>query len=317
MGSDGLARALLDALPDSTAVLDHSGGILAVNRAWRMFAVDNGGQTGATGVGMNYLELCQRSAADGCADATAAAAGLRAVLDGAAVQREVEYACPSPAVDRWFLLRVTPLTGDKTGAVASHINITRWKLAGQELAGRAASDPLTGLANRVLLRTRLIAALAGRRDRPAELAGLAGLAGVTGVAGVTGMAGVAGLASASTGLLYLDVDQLPVINDSYGRDAGDEVLLTIGHRLRSQVRGQDTVARLGGGQFAVLAPRISGDSLGALRCRVAAALEQPHLIHGHLVRVPVRIGAHLAALGDPADSALRRAGVACGACPQS
>jgi diguanylate cyclase (GGDEF)-like protein len=300
MGSDGLAHALLDALPDSTAVLDHSGGILAVNRAWRMFAVDNGGQTGATGVGMNYLELCERSAADGCADATAAAAGLRAVLDGAAVQREVEYACPSPAVDRWFLLRVTPLPGDKTGAVASHINITRWKLAEQELAGRAAADPLTGLANRGLLRTRLSAALAGRRDRPADLAGLAGLAG---------------LAAASTGLLYLDVDQLPVINDSYGRDAGDEVLLTIGHRLRSQVRGQDTVARLGGGQFAVLAPRISGDTLGALRCRVAAALEQPHLIHGHLVRVPVRIGAHLAALGDPADSVLRRAGVACGTCP--
>lgn len=300
MGSDGLAGALLDALPDSTAVLDHSGGILAVNRAWRMFAVDNGGQTGGTGVGMNYLELCERSAADGCADATAAAAGLRAVLDGAAVQRELEYACPSPAVDRWFLLRVTPLPGDKTGAMASHINITRWKLAEQELAGRAAADPLTGLANRGLLRTRLSAALAGRRDRPADLAGLAGLAG---------------LAAASTGLLYLDVDQLPVINDSYGRDAGDEVLLTIGHRLRSQVRGQDTVARLGGGQFAVLAPRISGDTLGALRCRVAAALEQPHLIHGHLVRVPVRIGAHLAALGDPADSVLRRAGVACGTCP--
>jgi diguanylate cyclase (GGDEF)-like protein len=300
MGSDGLAGALLDALPDSTAVLDHSGGILAVNRAWRMFAVDNGGQTGATGVGMNYLELCERSAADGCADATAAAAGLRAVLDGAAVQRELEYACPSPAVDRWFLLRVTPLPGDKTGAMASHINITRWKLAERELAGRAAADPLTGLANRGLLRTRLSAALAGRRDRPADLAGLAGLAG---------------LAAASTGLLYLDVDQLPVINDSYGRDAGDEVLLTIGHRLRSQVRGQDTVARLGGGQFAVLAPRISGDTLGALRCRVAAALEQPHLIHGHLVRVPVRIGAHLAALGDPADSVLRRAGVACGTCP--
>jgi diguanylate cyclase (GGDEF)-like protein len=308
MGSDGLARALLDALPDSTAVLDHSGDILAVNRAWQMFAVDNGGRTGATGVGMNYLELCERSAADGCADATAAAAGLRAVLDGTAVQREVEYACPSPAVDRWFLLRVTPLPGDNTGAVASHINITRWKLAEQELAGRAAADPLTGLANRGLLRTRLSAALAGRRDRPADLACPADLAG---------LAGLAGLAAASTGLLYLDVDQLPVINDSYGRDAGDEVLLTIGHRLRSQVRGQDTVARLGGGQFAVLAPRISGDALGALRCRVAAALEQPHLIHGHLVRVPVRIGAHLAALGDPADSALRRAGVACGTCPQS
>jgi diguanylate cyclase (GGDEF)-like protein len=314
MGSDGLARALLDALPDSTAVLDHDGGILAVNRAWRMFAVDNGGQTGATGVGMNYLELCERSAADGCADATAAAAGLRAVLDGSAVHRELEYACPSPAVNRWFLLRITPLAGDKTGALASHSNITRRKLAEQELALRAAADPLTGLANRGLLRTRLSAALAGRRN-PDGLAALGDLADLA--AGPADLVvSPADLMAASTGLLYLDVDKLPVINDSYGQTAADEVLLTIGHRLTSQVRVGDTVSRLGGGQFAVLAPRISGGALDALRCRVAAALEQPHLIHGHLVRIPVRVGTHLAALGDPADGALRRAGVACRTCPQ-
>jgi diguanylate cyclase (GGDEF)-like protein len=314
MGSDGLARALLDALPDSTAVLDHDGGILAVNRAWRMFAVDNGGQTGATGVGMNYLELCERSAADGCADATAAAAGLRAVLDGSAVHRELEYACPSPAVNRWFLLRITPLAGDKTGALASHSNITRRKVAEQELALRAAADPLTGLANRGLLRTRLSAALAGRRN-PDGLAALGDLADLA--AGPADLVvSPADLMAASTGLLYLDVDKLPVINDSYGQAAADEVLLTIGHRLTSQVRVGDTVSRLGGGQFAVLAPRISGGALDALRCRVAAALEQPHLIHGHLVRIPVRVGTHLAALGDPADGALRRAGVACRTCPQ-
>jgi diguanylate cyclase (GGDEF)-like protein len=285
MGSDGLARALLDALPDSTAVLDHSGDILAVNRAWQMFSVDNGGRTGATGVGMNYLELCQRSAAEGCADAAAAADALRAVLDGAAVYRELEYACPSPAVDRWFLLRITPLPGEKTGAVAAHVNITRRRLAEQELANRAAADPLTGLANRGLLNIRLSTALARRP----ELAG-----------------------SPRVGLLYLEVDQLPLINDSYGHDAGDEVLLTIGHRLRSQVRPHDTVARLGGTEFAVVAPRISGDALDALRCQLTAALGQPHLVHGHLLPVPVRVGAHLAALGDPADGALRRARVACG-----
>jgi diguanylate cyclase (GGDEF)-like protein len=285
MGSDGLARALLDALPDSTAVLDHSGDILAVNRAWQMFAVDNGGRTGATGVGMNYLELCQRSAAEGCADAAAAADALRAVLDGAAVYRELEYACPSPAVDRWFLLRITPLPGDKTGAVAAHVNVTRRKLAEQALADRAGADSLTGLANRGLLHIRLSTALARRPE----------LAGSLGV-----------------GLLYLEVDQLPLINDSYGHDAGDEVLLTIGHRLRSQVRPHDTVARLGGTEFAVVAPRISGDQLDALCGQVTAALGQPHLVHGHLLRVPVRVGAYLAALGDPADGALRRVRVACG-----
>ena len=109
----------------------------------------------------------------------------------------------------------------------SHVNITRRRLAEQELARRAAADPLTGLANPGLLRIRLSAALARHPDLAASL---------------------------RVGLLYLDVDQLPVINDSYGHDAGDEVLLTIGHRLRSQVRAHDTVARLGGGEFAVIAP---------------------------------------------------------------
>jgi diguanylate cyclase (GGDEF)-like protein len=283
MVSDGLARALLDALPDSTAVLDHAGDILAVNQAWQMFGLDNGGRTGATGVGMNYLKVCDQGAADGCADAAAAAAGLRAVLDGTAVHREVEYACPSPAVDRWFLLRITPLPGDKMGAVASHVNITRWKLAEQELAGQAGPDPLTGLANRGLLTTRLSAALIGQRNR---------------------------IPSPPVGLLYLGVDRLTGIIDSYGRDAADEVLLTIGHRLRSLVRPHDIVARLGGDEFAVVAPRISGDALDGLRGRISAALGQPHLIHGHLVRVPVSVGAHLAAVGDRADGALRRAGQA-------
>ncbi len=239
------------------------------------------------------------------------------MLDGSAVHRELEYACPSPAVNRWFLLRITPLPGDKTGALASHSNITRRKLAEQELALRAAADPLTGLANRGLLRTRLSAALgANSAGLAASSAGLAASSAGLAASSAGLAASPAGVVAASTGLLYLDVDKLPVINDSYGHAAAEEVLLTIGHRLTSQVRAGDTVSRLGGSQFAVLAPRISRDALDALHCRVAAALEQPHLIHGHLVRIPVRVGTHLAALGDPADSALRRAGVACRACPQ-
>ena len=81
------------------------------------------------------------------------------------VHSEVEYPCPSPAVNRWFLLRITPLAGDMTGAVMSHVNITRRKMAEQELAHEAAHDPLTGLANRGLFADRLTAALTGRRSQ--------------------------------------------------------------------------------------------------------------------------------------------------------
>ena len=70
-----------------------------VNRAWLMFAVDNGGQPESTGVGVNYLDLCARSATAGCQDARRAADGLRAVLAGRTVHSELEYPCPSPAVE--------------------------------------------------------------------------------------------------------------------------------------------------------------------------------------------------------------------------
>jgi diguanylate cyclase (GGDEF)-like protein len=201
------------------------------------------------------------------------------VLAGHTVHSELEYPCPSPAVNRWFLLRITPLGGDLGGAVTSHVNITRRKMAEQELAHQAAHDPLTGLANRSLFANRLKTALTSRRDP----------------------------AGSQVGLMYLDADGLKQINDAFGHDAGDEALLTIGHRLRSHVRPQDTVARLGEDEFAVTAPRISADGLDGLCGRVTAALSQPHLIHGHLVPVPVSIGIHLAPPGESADTALRQA----------
>jgi diguanylate cyclase (GGDEF)-like protein len=280
MTSDRLARAVLDALPDATAVLDRAGTIVDVNQAWTLFAVDNGGQPESTGVGVNYLDLCARSAEEGCQDARRAADGLRAVLAGTTVQSDLEYPCPSPAANRWFLLRITPLGGDLRGAVTSHVNITRRKMAEQALAHQAAHDSLTGLANRSLFADRLTSALTGRRSQAS---------------------------GTQVGLMYLDADGFKQINDTYGHDSGDEALLTIGHRLRSHVRPQDTVARLAGDEFAVVAPRISADGLDGLVGRVSTALSQPHLIHGHLVLVPVSIGSYLAAPGEASDTALRQA----------
>jgi len=187
MVNDGLASAVLDALPDATAVLDNSASIVAVNHAWRMFALDNGGRPAATGVGVNYLDLCARSSAAGCADARAAAAGLRAVLAGETVQSELEYPCPSPAASRWFLLRITPLAGPAPGAVMSHVNITRRKMAEQVAARQAAHDPLTGLANRDLLTARITTALTRRGGRAAV---------------------------GDVGVLYLDLDGFKQVNDT-------------------------------------------------------------------------------------------------------
>jgi diguanylate cyclase (GGDEF)-like protein len=275
--NDRFFQAAMDALPDPTAVLDPSASIVAVNRAWRMFGLDNGGHPGASGPGVNYLDVCARAAEAGCTDARLAAEGLMAVLDGQTVHSELEYACPSPGASRWFLLRMTPLSGGTGGAVASHVNITRRKQAEQALAHEAAHDPLTGLANRSLFASRLASALARPGNR---------------------------LPGSQVGVLFLDVDGFKQLNDVYGHAAGDEVLLTIGHRLRSHVRPQDTVARLGGDEFAVAAPRITADGLAGLAGRVSGALQEPHLIHGRLIIVRVSVGRHLATPGDAAEDAL-------------
>jgi diguanylate cyclase (GGDEF)-like protein len=267
---DGLASAMLGALPDATAVLDRCGRIVAVNRAWKMFALDNEGRPEATGNGLNYLDLCDRSAASGCAEAAPAAAGIRAVLAGEAVQSELEYPCASPTLNRWFLLRVTPLLGISSGVVVSHINITRRKMAEEELAHETAHDPLKGLVNRTLFGVRLTSALTQRAGRPLI---------------------------SDVGVLYIDLDRFKLVNDTYGHNAGDEVLVTCAQRLQNQVRLQDTSSRLGGDEFAVLAPRISTRGMAALAGRVIRALSEPYLVHGNATAVPGSVGSYLAAPG--------------------
>ncbi len=273
----GLSTAVLDSLPDATAVVDETGRIVSVNHAWRMFAMDNGGRPETTGVGVDYLAVCSRAAEAGCTDAVRVVDGLRAVLAGETVHSELEYPCPSPAVGRWFLLRITRLAGPLPGAVVSHVNITRRKAAEEVVAHQAAHDPLTGLANRRLFGTRLDVAL-GRRG------------------------GVQAL-----GVLFLDLDGFKAVNDTYGHDAGDEVLLTAAHRLQTVLEPQDSVARLGGDEFAVLARRSSAGALGLLRELVSEVLAIPHLVHGHLLDVPGSVGMTLTAAGEASEVVMRRA----------
>jgi diguanylate cyclase (GGDEF)-like protein len=275
-----LSTAVLDSLPDATAVVDSTGRIMSVNHAWRMFAVDNGGHPEMTGVGVDYLAVCRRAARTGCADAARVADGLRAVLEGETVQSELEYPCPSPAAGRWFLLRITRLNGGLPGAVVSHVNITRRKAAEEVVAHQAAHDPLTGLANRRLFAARLDTALSGHED------------------------------ARRIGVLFFDLDGFKTVNDTYGHEAGDEVLLATAHRLATVVESSDCVARLGGDEFAVLAHRPSSEGLDSLRELVTEVLAEPHLVHGQLVDVPGSVGMTLAAAGEAFAVVMRRADAA-------
>ena len=276
----GLAAAVLDSLPDATAVLDTSGTIIAINHTWLMFALDNGGSPATTGVGVNYLEVCHRSADGGCGDGAQVATQIGDVLAGRSVEAEVEYPCPSPDVRRWFVMRVTKLKGPAPGVIISHVNITRRKMAEQELAHAASHDPLSGLANRTLLNARLTAALDRRRGHRPE---------------------------PDIGVLYIDLDGFKAVNDRFGHAAGDEVLLTVTNRLEGTMRSGDTIARIGGDEFAVIVPDVDRRELDIVAAKVRTALTSPHRIHGQLVIVTGSVGMYLAGPGEAAADALRRA----------
>src|SRR3712207_1614932 len=128
------AEHVLDALADPVAVLDQSGSIIAVNRAWRDFGRANGGN-GTGHNGTNYLDLCDRTAGVEAACARAAAHGIRSVLAGQAAFA-LEYLCHSPTQKRWFQLRASRLDYDGHAyAVVAHHDITTRILVEQERQG--------------------------------------------------------------------------------------------------------------------------------------------------------------------------------------
>ncbi|HZC73488.1 MAG TPA: GGDEF domain-containing protein [Jatrophihabitans sp.] len=111
-----------------------------------------------------------------------------------------------------------------------------------QLAHQALHDPLTGLANRALLHDRIAHALA-RLGRTGD----------------------------RLSLLFIDLDDFKLLNDSLGHDAGDRLLVAVAQRLRAAVREGDTVARLGGDEFAVLLEGDGEVAVTAAATRILAA----------------------------------------------
>jgi PAS domain S-box-containing protein len=145
LASDRLRQSILDAVPAQIAVLDPTGKILAVNRAWREFADENGGSESLRdAVDLNYLDTCQRAEWGLGAEVAPSAHGIREVIQGRRAEFSVEYPCHSPQQQRWFLMRAVPLDSELEGALVTHIDITERRLA--EEAARRAHDALAQVA---------------------------------------------------------------------------------------------------------------------------------------------------------------------------
>ena len=153
------------------------------------------------------------------------------------------------------------------GIVVNARDVTERKAYEERLARQATHDSLTGLPNRRLLMDRLGQALAR-----------------------------AGRSGQRVAVLYLDLDDFKVVNDSLGHDAGDELLVAVAERLRDCLRPEDTVARLGGDEFAVLVEDAE-DAAAAARVaeRIGEALrEAPFEVRDRRMTVGASVGVVLA-----------------------
>ncbi len=158
--SEQFLHATLDSLSAEIAILDESGEIIFVNRAWREFAKRNDWRAPNAGVGTNYLEVCENAARstmrDEGANIRTIVAGIRSVIEGSQSEFMFEYPCHAPDEQRWFTVRVRPFesAGPRRVCIA-HENITEQRLAQQALiqeterrqrSAEAARDSATQLA---------------------------------------------------------------------------------------------------------------------------------------------------------------------------
>jgi diguanylate cyclase (GGDEF)-like protein/PAS domain S-box-containing protein len=151
-------------------------------------------------------------------------------------------------------------------AVGNTLGTALARLRSEErMRHEAVHDPLTGLANRTLLRDRLEHALARSQREQGH----------------------------ATGVLFVDLDNFKRVNDEYGHAAGDAVLVELGRRLRTAVRPADTVARLGGDEFVVICEQVDAETALALGERLVAAVAAPLTVGDVEHRLSASIGVAL------------------------
>jgi len=153
---------------------------------------------------------------------------------------------------RWVDFSASVLSyGGRAAIMGVGLDVTERKAADARIETLAYHDALTGLPNRSLLQDRVVVALAQARRRSRRL-----------------------------GVLFLDLDHFKDVNDSLGHQVGDELLKAIAERLNGIIGSGDTVARIGGDEFAVLLTHIADAT-------EAASVGQKIL---GLVKAPIRVG---------------------------
>ena len=212
------------------------------------------------------------------------AAGLHARWEG-----EVRHSRPGD-IYVWTQLHISRMTTpDGASAVVVQVqDISERRAQQQELQRRADNDPLTGLPNRSMLQHHLQMLLSKS----------------TGTGTGTG-------SQTDVAVLFLDLDRFKTVNDTFGHDAGDTVLVQVAAALQHSLRPGDLIARLGGDEFVICCPGVSEPSQAArVRQRLRAAVVPALLLHGRDVGLGLSVGVAISTTGQDAGDLLHRADVA-------
>ena len=124
-GLEQFFHLAINALHDHICVLDEDGTIVAVNNAWRIFAVENPPVNTNVAEGANYLAVCDSAQGENSEIARQAGAAIRAIIHGKSDEFSIEYPCHSLSVQRWFIARITRFTKEgRIWVVITHEDIT-------------------------------------------------------------------------------------------------------------------------------------------------------------------------------------------------
>src|ERR1019366_2393820 len=177
------------------------------------------------------------------------------------LERETFHSGTSP----WVSTTKMPLRDERgqiIGTFGISRDVTAQIKAEKALAYQVLHDPVTGLANRAALMDRLSQALAALERQPGRLA-----------------------------VLFVDLDHFKAVNDSFGHDAGDQVLTEVGRRLSHLSRHADTVARLGGDEFVLLCGALrDDDDVDLIGDRIVREIRAPYIEDGRDLSTTSSVG---------------------------
>ncbi len=254
--TDELAQTMLDAVSAGTVMLDSNGTILLVNRVWTQFWLDQpGGERCAPGG--NYFRLCTTAAKHGSENAAAALLGLSALAAGEVQVFAFDYKWATAETTCWYRLRATRLADG--GLYVTHADITA-TAEPETTEEPVRQDPLTGLPNRREIEALLAAEITNRSN------------------------------DYEVSVLLVDIDGFKEFNDALGPTRADDLLRLVADRINASTRPTDTLGRLTGDEFFVIARGCQPIAARALAAGFASVLEPSFELDDRQLTVTASVG---------------------------